>query len=164
MNAATPQKIYLSDKDTASFQCPKCHANKEANVSKYKKITTAVTLKVKCPCGNVYSVTLERRKYYRKDTKFPGKFTFTPLLGDDQKGPMTVLDISKGGLKFKMLSTPLFKPDDIIEVEFNLDNKNRTLIRKQVYVRNIKDNFVNVEFCSFDPNVSEDKALGFYLY
>ena len=164
MNAETPQKIFLSDQDTASFICPKCHATKEANVSKYKKMATSVTLKVKCPCGNVYAVTLERRKHYRKETKFPGKFTFTPLAGNDQKGPMTVLDISKGGLKFKMLSTPIFQNGDIIEVEFNLDNKNKTHIKKQVYVRNIMDNFVNVQFCSFDANESGDKALGFYLY
>jgi len=164
MSPETPQKIYLSDKDTASFQCPKCQASKEANVSKYKKIATAVTLKVKCPCGNVYSVTLERRKYYRKETKLPGKFTFTPLIGDDQVGPMTILDISKGGLKFKTLSAPIFQADDIIEVEFNLDNKKRTLIRKQVQVRNIKDNFVNVQFCAYDANEPGDKDLGFYLY
>ena len=164
MSTDTPQKIFLSDQDTASFICPKCHATKEANVVKYKKMATSVTLKVKCPCGNSFSVTLERRKHYRKETKFSGKFIFSSLFGDDQKGPMTVLDISKGGLKFKTLSKPIFQKDDIIEVEFNLDNKNRTLIQKQVVVRNIKDNFVNAEFCSFDPNDSGDKALGFYLY
>ena len=164
MSTETPQKIFLTDQDTASFQCPKCNASKEANVSKYKKMSTSVTLKVKCPCGNEYSVTLERRKYYRKETKFPGKFIFASLFGDDQKGPMTVLDISKGGLKFKTLSTPIFQKDDIVEVEFNLDNKNRTPIKKQVHVRNIKDNFVNAEFCSFDISDPGDKALGFYLY
>jgi hypothetical protein len=164
MSTETPQKIYLSDQDSATFECPKCHASKTADVSKYKKLSSSVTLKVKCPCGNEYPVTLERRKFYRKETKFPGKFIFSSLFGDDQKGPMTVLDISKGGLKFKTLSTPVFQKNDIIEVEFNLDNKNRTLIKKQVYVRNIKNNFVNVEFCSFDPHESGDKALGFYLY
>lgn len=164
MSTETPQKIFLSDQDTATFQCPECKASKEANILKYKRMATSVTLKVKCSCGNSYSVTLERRRHYRKETKFPGKFTFTSLFGDDQKGTITVLDISKGGLKFKMISSPIFKKDDIIEVEFNLDNKNRTLIKKQVYVRNIKDNFVNAEFCSFDTNDSGDKAIGFYLY
>ena len=164
MSTAIPQKIYLTESDKVTFECPKCHASKNADISKYKKMTSSVTLKVKCPCGNVYSVTLERRKHYRKETKFPGIFTFRPLVGNDQKGPMTVLDISKGGLKFKMLSTPIFIRGDIIEVEFNLDNKNRTQIKKQVYVRNIKDNFIHVEFCSFNTNDSGDKALGFYLY
>lgn len=164
MSSEAPQKIYLSDQDTASFQCPKCNASKDANVSKYKKMSTSVTLKVKCPCGNEYSVTLERRKHYRKETRLPGKFTFSDLFGDDQKGPMTVMDISKGGLKLKTISAPIFQKDDIIEVEFNLENNNRTLIKKQVFVRNIKDNFVNVEFCAFDTNDSGDKALGFFLY
>ncbi|MGD9159577.1 MAG: PilZ domain-containing protein [Desulfobacteraceae bacterium] len=164
MNIDTPQKIFLSGEDTASFKCPKCNVSKEADVSKYKNIAAPVTLKIKCPCGNEYSVILERRKYYRKKIKITGKFTFSPLIGDDQKGPMTVVDISKGGLKFQIASAALFQKGDILEVEFNLDNKSRTLIRKQVYVRNVKDNFVNVEFCAFDTNDTEDKAIGVYLY
>ena len=49
MNAESSQKIYLTDQETASFQCPKCNASKEANVSKYKNVKTSVTLNVKCP-------------------------------------------------------------------------------------------------------------------
>jgi len=164
MNTEEPQKIFISDQDTASFQCPKCKKGKEADVSKYKKIETAVTLKVKCSCGNKFSVTLERRKYYRKETKFPGKFIFSPLAGADQAGQMTVLDISKGGLKLKIASSPRFKKEDILEVEFKLDNKNNTLIKKQVQVKNISGNIVNVEFCAYDTNDAGDKAIGFYLY
>ena len=160
----TTQKIFLSGDDKASFKCPKCNVSKEADVSKYKNIETSVTLKIKCPCGNEYSVILERRKYYRKNTRISGKFTFSPLIGEDQKSSMTVMDISKGGLKFQMESTPLFQKGDILEVEFNLDNKNNTLIRKQVYVRNIKNGLVNVEFCAVDNNATEDKAIGVYLY
>lgn len=164
MSADTPQKILLSGKDTASFKCPKCNVSKEADVTKYKDIETSVTLKIKCPCGNEYSVILERRKYYRKNTKIPGKFTFSPLIGDDQKGPMIVMDISKGGLKFKMQSAALFQKGDILEIEFILDNKKKTLIRKQVNVRNVKDGLVNVEFCAYNNNDTEDKAIGVYLY
>jgi hypothetical protein len=164
MNTEAPQKIFIAEQDTALFQCPKCNISKEANVSKFKKMETSVTLKVKCPCGYTYPVTLERRKYYRKETKFPGKFNFSPLSGADQSGRMTVMDISKGGLKLKVASLPRFKKEDIIEVEFSLDNKNKTLIKKQVTVRNIRGDIVNVEFCSFDTNDSGDKAIGFYLY
>lgn len=164
MNDETPQKIFIADQDIATFQCPKCKMAKEANVSKFKKMATAVTLNVKCPCGNTFPVTLERRKYYRKQAKFSGKFHFAPLAGADQTGHMTVLDISKGGLKIKIGSPPRFKKDDILEVQFHLDNKNQTEIRKQVYVKNIMGDIVNVEFCAFDTNDSGDKAIGFYLY
>jgi c-di-GMP-binding flagellar brake protein YcgR len=164
MGTDTPQKIFLSDKDTASFECPKCSVSKEADVSKFKKTAAPVTLKIKCPCGNEYSVTLERRKYYRKSTKIPGKFNFSPLIGEDQEGSMTVMDISRGGLKFKIESAALFQRGDILEIEFNLDNKDKTLIKKQVYVRNVENNLVNVEFCAIDNNSMEDKAIGIYLY
>ncbi len=164
MESEKIQKIYLSDKDTAQFECPKCHKTKEVNVSKYKKLETSIKLNVKCPCGYAYTVSLERRKFFRKETSFPGKFSFCPLAGSDQAGSMTVLDISKGGLRFKMNSTPIFEKGDILEVEFSLDNSSRTPIKKQVFIRNIRNNTVNVEFCSFDTNDSADKALGFYLY
>jgi hypothetical protein len=157
------QKIFLSDKNTAFFECPKCHVSKEADVSKYKKLEVSIKLKIKCGCGNTYEVLLERRKYFRKDTMLPGKFTYRPLLGEDQAGILTILDISKGGLKFKMLTEPHFEKGEIIEVEFTLDNLNKTLIKKQVFVRNIKDNFVNVEYCSFDLNIPEDKAINLYV-
>jgi hypothetical protein len=157
------QKIYLSDKNTALFECPKCHVSKESDVSKYKNLETSIKLKVKCKCGNVYEVTLERRKQFRKGTQLHGKFTYHPLSGENQNGTMTVVDISKGGLKFKTPLEPRFKKDEIIEIEFNLDNSGKTLINKQVFVRNIKGTIVNVQFCSFDPNDSGDKAIEFYL-
>jgi hypothetical protein len=158
------QKIFLSDKNTALFECPKCHKSKEADVSKYKNLETSIKLKVKCRCGNVYDVILERRRQFRKGTHLPCKFHYTSLSGEEQNGVMTVLDISKGGFKLKMLIEPKFKKGDIIEVEFNLDNSSKTLIQKQVFVRNIKSTIVNVELCSFDPNDSGDKAIAFYLF
>ncbi len=158
------QKIFLSDKNTALFECPKCRVSKEADVSKYKKLEVSIRLKVKCRCGNTYEVILERRKYFRKDTRLPGKFSYSSLFGEDQNGILTVLDISKGGLKFKMLTEPQFKKDEIIEVEFHLDNTSRTLIKKQVFVRNVKGTIVNVEYCSFDPSDSVDKAIAFYIF
>lgn len=164
MSSETPQKVFISDQESVLFECPKCNVSKEADVTKFKKIETSVTLKVKCPCGNEYSVTLERRKHYRKNTEISGKFSFLPLVGEDQKGTMIILDISKGGLRFRMTTLPLFKKGDLLEIEFNLDNKTNTFIRKQVSVRNIKDKIVNVEFCSFNSSENGDKAIGFYLY
>jgi hypothetical protein len=163
MENKSTQKIYLSDKNSAFFTCPKCHVSRESDVSKYKNLETSIKLKVKCRCGNIYEVILERRKQFRKGTNLHGKFSYHPISGEDQHGIMTVMDISKGGLKFKMSLEPKFKKGDIIEVAFNLDNSNRTFIQKQAYVKNIKSTIVNVEFCSFDPNDSGDKAIAFYL-
>ena len=165
MTSEKPQRVFLSeDSNIAFFQCPNCNVTKEADVSKYKKITTSVTLKVKCPCGHAYSVMLERRKYFRKSVNFLGKFWFSPLDGPSQRGVMNVMDISKGGFKLKLATRPLFKKGDIIEVEFRLDNNTQTLINKQVAVRNVLNNIVNVEFCSFDANEGGDRAISFYLF
>jgi hypothetical protein len=37
------QKIYLSDKNTALFECPKCHVSKESDVSKFKKLEVSIS-------------------------------------------------------------------------------------------------------------------------
>ena len=76
---------------------------------------------------------------------------------------MTVLNISRGGIKFKVTVLPKFKEGDTVEVEFILSYKKHILIRKEVIVRNIRGYEVNAEFCSFSNQDPQDKAIGFYL-
>ena len=157
------QIIYIPDNHISVFKCPECGVSKNANVSKFVENKTSVKFNVKCSCGHSYPVIFEKRKYYRKETNFPGEFRYRPDRGPGQKGIMTVLNISRGGIKFKAAALPKFKKDEIVEVEFNLDNKNRSLIKKQVIAKNIKGYVVNAEFCSFSNQDPEDKAIGFYL-
>lgn len=158
------QKILVSDNNMATFVCPECNASKNADISRYKKLENSVRLKIKCVCGNSYPVVLERRSSYRKETSLPGKYIFRPSGGPPQKGAMTVLDISRGGLKFKATVVPKLKPGDTFGVEFNLDDKQQTLIRKKVVARNVTGRSISVAFCSFDTSDPGDKALGFYLF
>lgn len=159
------QKINVSENDTFKFKCPKCKVVKEEDVSKFKELETSVNFKVKCTCGNSYSVNLERRKFYRKEISSHGMFFYRPLNEKDQKGEMTVLDISAGGLKLKTIEPPKFRKGDIIEVEFSIAHNSGILIKKHVIVRNIKDNVINAEFCSFKfLNDPQDRNLWFYLY
>ena len=77
---------------------------------------------------------------------------------------MTVLDISRGGIKFKTRSSTAAKVGDSFEVEFNLDNQKRSFVKKLVTVRNVKDGVINAQFCFFDSNNPGDKDIGFYLF
>jgi hypothetical protein len=74
---------------------------------------------------------------------------------------MTVEDISSTGMKLKLNAPQGFTVGDHMEVDFSLDDKHRTLIKKRVIVRNIIGPFVGVEF---GPAEALDKALGFYLF
>ncbi len=158
------QKIFVADSNVATFVCPECNASKTTDVTKFKSLPKAVRLKIKCTCGNSYSVILERRKYYRKETGFPGIYVYRPAGGQPLKGNMTVVDISRGGLKMKLPTQPKIKVGSVFEVEFHLDDKQRSLIRKELIVRNVVDQFICAEFSSIDPSDPSDKALGFYLF
>ena len=58
---------------------------------------------------------------------------------------------------------PNLKVGTKFAVEFRLDDKKETLIKKDVIVKNMSDLFIGAKFCSLGPHASNDKAIGFYL-
>ena len=152
------EKVHISNNNTATFVCPNCENTSTVDVSKYTQVEQRVTVKVKCRCGHHFTVALEKRKKYRKQTNLPG--TYRNLDLSEDKGVMAVMDISSTGLKLKLNVSRDFKIGDRLRVEFNLDDKRRTHIEKKVIVENVTDNFVGV---SFAPDEPDDPALGFYL-
>ncbi len=152
------EKVHISNNNTATFVCPNCENTSTVDVTKYAKVDRRVVVKVKCRCGYQFSVVLEKRKKYRKETNLPG--TFTGLDASIDKGVMTVMNISTTGLKLKLNVSRNFNVGDTLKVEFNLDDKRRTHIQKRVIVQNINDPYIGVAFA---PNEMDDPALGFYL-
>lgn len=152
------EKVHISSNNTATFVCPNCENTSTVDVTKYAKVDKRVTVKVKCRCGHNFSVVLEKRKKYRKQTNLPG--TYTLLDEDGDKGVMTVMDISITGVKLKVNVSRNFKVGDQLRVEFNLDDKRRTRIDKKVVIQNISNNYVGAVFA---PGQPDDPALGFYL-
>jgi hypothetical protein len=156
-----PEKIYITSQQTATFICPNCSRSKTVDVSKYATLDKVVRVKVKCPCGHAYTAILEKRKQYRRETNLPG--TYIQLLEGKPvaKGLLTVKDISATGLKLRLNSPQNLAIGDPLQIEFHLDDRNRTLIQKLVVVRNKYGPFVGVEF---GPTEALDQALGFYLF
>jgi hypothetical protein len=74
---------------------------------------------------------------------------------------MTVKDLSTSGLKLQLNVKQNFAIGDQMQVEFHLNDAQRTLIKKTVIIRNQRDQFIGAEFAPFE---SIDKALGFYLF
>jgi hypothetical protein len=157
------EKVFITNDNMATFICPKCKASKAVNVAKYKQLDKEVRLKIKCPCGNSYPATLERRKQYRKKTDLLGEYIYSFSGGKVKKGNLIIKDISRAGLRIKVNVMPKFKVGTKFVVEFRLDDKNRTLIKKEVIARSISGHFIGAEFCSIDPSDPNDKALGFYF-
>lgn len=160
-----PVKVFVNNDNTATLICPNCQKTRIVDVSKYLGPDAPAKLKAKCACGNSYGVALEKRRHFRKETELEGIYRYTVSAPDgsasEAKGRMKVVNLSKTGMRLKLNSPPPFQLGDRINVEFRLDDKNKSLINRDVYVQNIKDLFVGAEYVS---QFSLDSTLGFYLF
>lgn len=150
------ERIFANQDGSATIICPQCGKLKQADVSKYLELESCVRLRCRCICGYSYISELERRRYIRKKTSFPGSYNRT---GNGHGGIMTVCDISRSGLKLKMSVSEKFAIGDELHVEFRLDDSLRSIVKKYVVVKKIEKGFVGVEFKSMDHY----DQLGAYL-
>ncbi len=92
------QRVYISSDDTATFTCPQCKQMRTVNIADYAGLNKAVKIKVRCGCGHRYPATIERRRQFRREVAFPGKYTriINGRLMDS--GTMVVKDVSRTGL------------------------------------------------------------------
>jgi len=158
------KKVFINNDNMATFVCPKCKKQTTADVSEYKDINKAVRIQHKCSCGHSQTVLLERRKFYRKNVNISGTYV---LPQEGIRRPMTIKDLSRSGLKLELTGERV-KVGDRLSVVFNLDNPQKTLIKKEVIVKTASGCIIGTEFCSRDPNNAIDKAydtaIGFYTF
>ena len=150
------QTVFVNSENKAIFTCPNCTKAKTVNISNL--VNEKKELRVKCTCGHVYPVVLERRKFYRKKNSLPGIFILEQSM---KEFTMTVTNLSRVGLEFNSTESEKLKVGDHLGVEFRLDDKSRSLIRKKIIIRKIDGKTVGAEFYLPDEY---DKALGFYLF
>jgi hypothetical protein len=152
-------KVYVRPDETALITCPYCGRQKIVPVGSYKGSKTRV--KIKCGCKNVFTVNLEFRKKIRKKTKLLGKFT--NLSQKNWRGDIVVKNLSLDGLEFSTMDIDKFKVGDDIEVAFKLDNEDRTTVRREVVVRDIRTCTIGCEFKVSSEYVHGDGSLGYYV-
>ena len=155
------EKVYVTSKQMATFSCPQCTRSKTVDVSKYATIDKMIKISVKCPCGHAYKAILEKRKQYRKQTNLPGTYVHFIDGQPQNRGLMTIKDLSTSGVKIQLNVKQNFAIGDQMQIEFHLDDAQRTLIKKTVIIKNQRDQFIGAEFAPFE---TVDKALGFYLF
>ena len=129
-------------------------------MSTYATFGKKVTVTCTCGCGHRFRCRLENRRQYRKGVDLPGRFTLQGADGTEDTGLVRVVDISATGLQMQLTVARSFSVGAELVVEFRLDDRKRTPIRKRVIVRNVRGQSVGA---SFHPNELDDPALGFYL-
>ncbi|MBW1728141.1 MAG: PilZ domain-containing protein [Deltaproteobacteria bacterium] len=149
------KKVFVDDTNQATIICPKCGYEKIFDVTNFKK--TQKKLKAKCRCGEVFRVTLEFRKHYRKKVRLHGEYF---VQGRDEKGEITVEDISASGIRFASVEPHYISRSDTVELKFTLDNSMKTEIHKLIKIVWIIDRNVGAQY--IDPTPLE-KELEVYL-
>jgi hypothetical protein len=160
MRNGMDQTVFITSNNTATFRCPQCGLAKTEDVSQYAAMDKKISVNCTCSCGHRFRCRLEKRKQYRKGSDFPGRFTLIGEAGPEDTGLVKVVDLSTTGLKLKMSVPREFPIGATLLVEFNLDDRKRTPMKKRVIVRNVSGLHVGA---SFPPNELDDPALGFYL-
>lgn len=158
-------KVFVNSDNTATLRCPNCEKTKIVDVAKFLRPDRPSRLRVSCPCGHSHVASLEKRKNFRKETCLEGTYRF-PVDADrghteGGQGRIRVLDLSRSGMRLELFAKPKFQVGDLINVSFRLDNSQRSLIERNVYVKNISGKSVGVEY-AVQPTM--DSVLGFYLF
>ena len=150
------RRFFADKQGMLHVACPACEQVKSVYTSEVNHIVQPA--KVYCTCGHVFHCFLEFRRTYRKEVSLPGEYV---SLKDKESGRMLVQDLSLEGIGFRTLDSHTLEVDDVVEVIFELDDRSRSEIRRQVRVRSVRGRFiVGAMFANLQYR---DKALGFYL-
>ena len=150
------ERFFVKPDNTVDLKCPFCRTIKNVPIAKIKD--SKKVFEVKCLCRKVFSVLLEFRKMYRKETELKGRYVNQSR--DNDEGGIIISNISMNGLGFYINGAHKIELDNILNVEFRLDDEQKTFITRQVKVREVQGNFAGVEFVNVDKY---DKFLDFYL-
>jgi len=101
-----------------------------------------------------YGINQLIRQHVRKKTNLPGWCGSPPI--SEKAKEIVVENISLGGLGFKTADESYIKVNEVLEVEFVLDDATKAVVSKRVIIRHVYDNLVGAEFCEHeDPALSE---------
>ena len=151
------RKIYFSKKGVCSIICHHCAKTNRIDTNSVK---LNKPLEIKCTCRKKFFVQLEQREYYRKAVKLTGIFEkISP--GNTQKVNVIIEDISYTGLGCRTLTKHYLEKNDIIKLNFSLDDAHNSEITEKGIVREIRDRYLGIEFQELSQY--NRKLIGFYL-
>lgn len=159
-------EIFVNQEDMALFSCPHCGRMKHVSVAKFKN--KKHSLQVKCVCNQTFTVDLNFRKRYRKQTDLEAFFCKVVnwvKTADASKMPRNcrIVNLSLGGVGFRHLTRVKIEIGDELIIDFSLDDRKQSHMKRVIIVRHVgEDGYIGGEFSDADQNVYE-KTLGFYL-
>ncbi len=153
----TEVKIHVRENNSATLVCPYCRTVKHFDAERYRNQRHIFS--VRCRCNQVFSILLDFRRHYRKQTSLHGTYQILSE-GGVGGGIIHIHNLSRSGLGFTISGLHAMQQGQVVEVDFQLSDKNKTVLKKQAIVRSVRQNSIGCEFIS---SSDIDKALGFFL-
>jgi len=153
----TDTKVHVRENNTATLMCPACGAVKHIAVDDFRH--GQHTISVRCRCQHVFTVLLDFRRHYRKQTSLPGIYEIISQ-GGIGGGIIHINNISRGGVGFTVSGLHRIEKGQELYIEFQLNDKKKTTLKKRVLVKSVLQNTIG---CQFKDTVEMDRALGFFL-
>ena len=145
--------VYAGAADHVTITCPKCGLVKNKVVTDFKD--TPKRVKATCKCGEVFRVFLEFREDNRKIVRLSGTYFDQEK---DEKGEILIKNISITGINFETLKPHNISKGDIVELEFTLDNRNKTELNTLVKIMRVNDLNVGGQFID-ESSLKQDLVL-----
>lgn len=150
-------KVHVRDNNTATLICPACGVIKHIAAEAFQHSRHTIT--VRCRCQQVFNILLDFRRHYRKRISLPGTYEITSQ-GGIGGGIIHIHNISKGGLGFTVSGLHRIIKDQELQLEFQLNDKKKTGIKRRAIVKSVLQNTIG---CQFVDNAEMEKVLGFFL-
>ena len=148
-------KTFVPDDGLASITCPNCGITRQVPVADYCGKRNSI--RVRCRCKQTFKVELEFRQFHRKPTNLNGYYE---VLSEKGGGRAAIKDLSSNGMGFMVSGVHNVRVGQKIQVNFALDDKNNTPLKKLAVVRSVYQNRIG---CEFKKDQAFEKDLGFYL-
>ncbi len=155
-NHTPTNKTFVKEDSQATIVCPACSSAKTISVEEFRD--KQHVLKVKCKCGNSFSLQLEFRQFFRKDTELQGVYDVKPPARGG--GMATIVNLSLIGACFDVRGVHGLEIGQKGSLVFTLDNRKETVLYRQVLIRSVNGKKIG---CEFVEERAFEKELGFYL-
>jgi hypothetical protein len=152
--APATKRIALNTPRTGLLRCDKCQRTSTVVAAASEEAAR----EVQCPCGVVYRVIMDARKYDRKLANLPG--FYVDQKDEAKTGPLVIENISFGGLRCRITCPHNVVYDDLLGIQFTLDDAAQTRLWEKVRVHYVNHDVVGVEFMELDKF---NKNLAAYL-
>jgi predicted RNA-binding Zn-ribbon protein involved in translation (DUF1610 family) len=151
------KKVYVNEKNRVTIICPQCGNVKIENALQYRSEEENRNIDISCSkCDAHFTVFIDFRRYYRKKVELHGLIYNL----NEKFCNITIENISRNGVGFTLEDVFTLELGETIDVQFSLDDKDKTFIRKRAMIRYFRDNFIGAEFVELQKF---GKELGFYL-